>query len=380
MIRRGTLAVLGIAWIAAMARAEPARIPVIDITDLYHPHQDPGDNVDLVAAYALPEIDLRAVIFDISAPFRQPVTDLPEYGGKDAGGPREPGFIPVQQLNYLSGRNVPCACAPFARMASEEDTMPGVSGFESAGITLLLDTLRASEQPVEIVSFGSLRPLAVAFNRDPNLLKAKVKRVHVCAGASSTAYVEWNVLLDRHAFARVLRSGLPIALYPCATENGPFALGPNNCYWSMPNLEFIAHVEPGLQRYLIYALTRSQRIDYLRTMDEGPAPEALASVVTRKHAVWETAVWIEVSGRKLVKRADGACRIIPAGEVQAADTVLPGALRPCTVDVRDDGMFTFAFTDGPTNVTIYDRGDPQMNEKALQDALPRLYESFRLHR
>ena len=37
------------------------RIPVIDCTDLYHPHQDVGDNFDLVLPYALnEEIDLRA--------------------------------------------------------------------------------------------------------------------------------------------------------------------------------------------------------------------------------------------------------------------------------------------------------------------------------
>ena len=37
------------------------RVPVIDTTDLYHPHQDCGDNRDLIVPYALPEIDLRAV-------------------------------------------------------------------------------------------------------------------------------------------------------------------------------------------------------------------------------------------------------------------------------------------------------------------------------
>jgi len=39
------------------------RIPVIDCTDLYRPHQDVGDNFDLVLPYALSnEIDLRGVV------------------------------------------------------------------------------------------------------------------------------------------------------------------------------------------------------------------------------------------------------------------------------------------------------------------------------
>ena len=65
LTRRGAL--LGTAAVitassAAQVPGEPKRVPVIDITDLYHPYQDPGDNFDLIAAYALPEIDLRAVI------------------------------------------------------------------------------------------------------------------------------------------------------------------------------------------------------------------------------------------------------------------------------------------------------------------------------
>ena len=56
------LAALVFAPLAALRAAEP--VPVIDVTDLYHPHQDVGDNFDVLAAYALPEIDLRAVILD----------------------------------------------------------------------------------------------------------------------------------------------------------------------------------------------------------------------------------------------------------------------------------------------------------------------------
>lgn len=354
-----------------------AKTPLIDITDLYHPHQDPGDNFDLIAAYALPEVDLRAVIFDVSAPFRKPVADVPEFHMKDEAGPREPGYIPVEQLNYLFGRAVPCASAPFQCMASPDDKMPDISGFESAGIELILRVLRESSEPVEIVSFGSCRPLAVAFNRDPALLKQKVKRVHICAGASSTEFVEWNVILDRHAFVRVLQSGLPIALYPCATKDGPFALGPNNCYWTLPTLEFIPKMDAGLQRYLVYAFTRSQRIDFLRAMEDGPAEAELKTVAARKHAVWETAVWIEAANRTLVKHADGTYEIAPADTLTATDIRLPNGLQPCTVNVRSDGMFTFAPTTEATNIAIYQRGDPQENERALQQALPRLYEGFR---
>ena len=93
----------------------PRRVPLIDCTDLYHPHQDPGDNVDLVAAYALPEVDLKAVILDVTQQYRT------------EGGRRDAGFIPVLQLNSIFNRNVPCGVTPYAKMKSPGDTMPGRS-------------------------------------------------------------------------------------------------------------------------------------------------------------------------------------------------------------------------------------------------------------
>src|SRR5512140_2131561 len=76
--------------------AAAQRVPLIDITDLYHPPQDPGDNFDLIAPYALPEVDLRAVIFDVTAEYRKPTGQVAGLPADDRG-PREPGFIPVTQ-------------------------------------------------------------------------------------------------------------------------------------------------------------------------------------------------------------------------------------------------------------------------------------------
>ena len=138
----------------------PRGIPLIDVTDLYHPHQDVGDNFDVLAAYALPELDLRAVILDCTEPFRQPVAKDPGPGlFPDASGPREPGFIPVWQLNSIFGRNVPCATIPFGRMKSPGDKLLDAPPFQQQGIELILNTLRESPEPVHIVSFGSAHGL-----------------------------------------------------------------------------------------------------------------------------------------------------------------------------------------------------------------------------
>jgi hypothetical protein len=209
-------------------------------------------------------------------------------------------------------------------------------------------------------------------------MRAKVRRIHLCAGASSPDYLEWNVMLDRHAFVSLLRSDLTVAIYPCATKDGPFAYGPHNCFWKLPDLKFIAHMDPKLRAYLAFAFSRSTRMDFLRAVEEAPPVGVLDTFIGRPHNVWETSVWAQVAGRRIVRRADGRYRLVPASDVLPTDKVLPNELRPCRVKVRDDGMFSFELTGGPTNFFIYDRGDPQENEKALREALPALYTGFRV--
>jgi hypothetical protein len=367
-----------------------ARIPLIDVTDLYHPHQDVGDNFDILAAYALPEMDLRAVILDCTEPFRQPVVKDPGPGlFPDADGPREPGFIPVLQLNYIFGRNIPCATCPFTRMKSAGDKMRDAPPFQQQGIELILKTLRESAKPVHIVSFGSARAIAAAYNREPALFKNKLARLHLSAGGSSPPapnYIEWNVALDPLAIVCLLRSDLPIAIYPDAANNAggqgygvsspAFSYDAHNTYYNLPDLLFITRMDPPLRRYLEYAIGRSSRVDFLRAT-EVDGPPLNRKVLAKQHHVWETAVWMCLSGRRLVRRADGSHRIVRPEDVLPADTVLPNELRACEVKVQNNGIYEIRETRAASNFSVYYRGNSRENEKALREALPALYLSFR---
>jgi len=353
-----------------------ARVPVIDITDLYHPPQDPGDNFDLIMPFALPEIDLRAVILDATEEFRQPVAnpDRPEHW--DHAGPRDPGLVPVSQLEYIFGRRVACGVGPFRRMCGPDDRLDDVPSFQQSGIELILRTLRASAEPVEILSFGSARTLAAAFNREPELLRARIRRIHLSAGATSPPFPEWNVLLDPFAIVRLLRSDLPIALYPCATGQTACGYDRHNTFWKLEDLRWIAGMDQRLRRYLAFAFNRTVRMDFLRALDEEPPPRDLERMYGLGHNVWETAIWMQVAGRKLVHRADGSHAIIPAAEVGVSDTVLPNELVPSTVEVPESGHYIPRPSSRPCPYLLYDRGDPLANEQALREALPALYCSF----
>ena len=366
------------------AAALQAKIPVIDCTDLYHPHQDPGDNIDLIAAYGLPEVDLRAVILDCTEQYRREGTTL-----------RDAGVIPVTQLNYIFGRNVPFGISPFRKLKTPDDTLADAPRFFDA-VEVFLAALRASEEPVQVVSFGSCRVVAAAYNRDPELLRRKIGCLHISAGTTSgelfdvdwraskriplkpgsRGYLEWNVELDAHAFVRLPRSDLPIALYPCATENGPFAMDSHNTFYETDTLDFIRRMNPRLQAYLHYALAKSARPDFLRATEEVPSTAQLDGICARRHRVWETAVWQCATGRELVQRPGTGYRLIPKSEVRPEDGRLVSGLVPCSWTVGDDGRFIFSRTEKNTGRRIYFRGDPEENRRAMAEALAALYDGF----
>lgn len=364
------------------------RTPVIDVTDLYHPFEDPGDNLDLLQAHSLAEVDLRSVILDITDAFRLPVANHPTLW-RDPNGPREPGIVPVAQLNALFSRNVPCAYGPFTAMKSLSDPMTDVPKIQQAGVESILRTLDESERPVDILSFGSLRTIAAAFNREPALFRLKTRCIHVSAGAATKHYEpgkseahnsipggEWNVALDPLAFIRIMQSDLPIALYPCADVDGAFAYGEHNTYWNLPDLHFVRGMDPRLRNYVIFALGRLLRADFLRaldgTIDEAETQDRLNQV----HHVWETAIWLNVSGRKVVYR-ESAWRIVPGVEVRASERVLKNDLIPCVLRVREDGRIAYTLTQEKTNFLIFERSDPYEYQEALRQALPAWWTSFR---
>jgi len=188
---------------------------------------------------------------------------------------------------------------------------------------------------------------------------------------------------------RLLRSNSHIAIYPCAAakagadvkrQDPDFALTPHNSYWLLPNLNFVLKMEPQLRNYLGFTFSRAVRMDILKSMDTGLSvteSAAAALAYTRPYDVWETAIWIAVSNRALVRHQDGSYEIVPAEEVKRTDQRLKNDLVRCGLKATDDGRFVFDLSKGAgSNFRIYDRGDAQLNQSALQEALPRLYESY----
>lgn len=168
----------------APSASEPAaRIPVVYCTDLFHPHVDPDDHFDLATLFALPELDVKAILLD--------------QGDKQA---KRPGAIPIKQMLRLTARRAPHAIGLAAKLRSPDDRGLDQPKASQAAIELLLNVLQEAEQPVVVIATGSVRDLCAAFNREPALLKKKLARVYVCIGNAEDGGSEWNVDLDPKAY------------------------------------------------------------------------------------------------------------------------------------------------------------------------------------
>lgn len=362
--------------------------PIVVITDLYHPYQDPGDNLDLINGFAMPDIELKAVILDITDSFRKDTADHPSLW-KDPRGPREAGIIPVVQLNYIFNRNVRYAIGPVNPMQNEFDKMLETPKFYR-GVELFMEILTQVDEPIEVLSFGSARVIAVAYNRNPELLEKKIKKIHLSAGTASQNYQmgsdiganmipggEWNVALDVFAFLRLLKSSLPIALYPCAGRDGGFVKDTNNSYWTLKDMSFLKEMHPQLQCYIDYAFDKKLRFDFLRAMDAGSPYKNIAKNQFEKFHVWETAIWLEVTNNAILNDSSNCYNLCKKSQLKKSDVVLKSGLRPCKItEVRDDGRFLFEYTNSRSNISIYFRDDTEENEKALNHIVPKLFKSY----
>ncbi len=167
------------------------KISVIYSTDLYHPHEDPDDHIDIATMYALNEIEIKLIVIDNAKKNNDAAT----------------GRIPIGQLNRLTGRNVPYAVGLGEKLKSPDDDGLWQNGNQKAveGIINVLES--SAKSSINIVAVGSLRDITAAYNRKPCLFDEKVRKVLIFIGeASDTTYTDYNVALDKMAYIGLMKN------------------------------------------------------------------------------------------------------------------------------------------------------------------------------
>ncbi len=256
-----------------VASADEA-IPVIYSSDLFHPHVDPDDHFDLAFLFALPELDIRAMVFDLGP--------LPK---------ERAGIAALQQIAHITKHEVPHATGLCHLLKSTDDKGLDQPQEAQLGVQLILDTLRKAERPVRIIQTGSLRDIAAAFNREPELLREKVERLYINAGHSSGGE-EYNVKLDIHAYVRIMRSGLPIYWGPC------FGDEPCTTHWKFKHESLLPFVPLSIQNFFVYALdhTPPSECDPIHALEREIPEDTQKHLWPLERNMWCTATFLHAAG------------------------------------------------------------------------------------
>ncbi len=272
-------------------------VPVIYSTDLLHPHDDPDDHYDLATLFALSEFEIKGIVLDLG-----------ERQAQRCGKPA------LEQMFAITGRKVPWATGLAKPLKTKHDDARDQPTESQGGVELILSTLRHAREPVLIFTTGSCRDVAAAFNREPDLLRQKVRALYINIGRGpNEEQDEWNVKLDQSSYLRLFESGLPLFWCPCFGTNGYQTL------FVVDQSKVLGACVRPVQNYFVYCLTKakSDPIDFLRT---GPHP-----VPTGPRNMWCTAPMLHASGRRIYERSPSEYVALPvekAREAQLSDKEL----------------------------------------------------------
>lgn len=345
---------VGHAVAPAAPGGEPARVPLIYSTDLYHPHVDLDDHFDLAQVFAMPEFDVRAIILDVN------------------GEAARAGRPAVEQMMALSGRRVPYVMGLKSRLKGLDDKALDQPAEFQEGVKCILQVLGDAAGPVAIITTGSARDVVAAFNRDPALCKAKIRGVYANIGNAQAGQGEYNVDLDVAAYRAILASGLPVFWFPCFPDTHPGATFWRFDYGPM----FEADVVPaGLRAYFTYAM---RKLDPRASEPVASLADASLAAVRPKglKEMWCTPSLFAAAGRKVY-------RVGPDQWVAAAAPP-PGATEekvfefvPARVELDDAGKPTkVEYQAAGANVTAFRRPDVERYGKAMNRCLLNLYRNF----
>jgi pyrimidine-specific ribonucleoside hydrolase len=346
----------------------PARIPLVHITDLYHPPQDPDDHFDLATVVALEEYDLRGVVLDATERFLRPAPV-----GADIQ--RDPGYVPVIQLEHLLDRSIPVAAGPHHRLEESSSVKTSEAPSHQAGVQLLLDILENSRDKVVVSVVGSARVIGYALRRNPGLLRTKIRSILLNAGSTAGPKREWNVGLDPEAYKALWRSGLPICWYPCATESGAFHPDhERGTFWKTTHAQLLRDIPPSLRAWFAYALRDDRRGDIIEVLSEEPQPDAWKSLLSQERNLWATASLVMGAGRVLARNKEG-WRFVPARSVRNED-VWNWRLDPISATVDESAIVDWKLAHEGGNASLFWRERRPDFGGAMAEALGNLLGSI----
>ena len=275
----------------------------------------------------------------------------------------------------LTGKKVPFASGLASPLKSETDKGEDQDIKYQGAVNLFLKTLEQSPTPVQVIVVGSLRDVVAAFNRNPELVKSKVAMFQINAGRAALGKMEWNVLLDRKAYKRMLESGLPISLYPCVPLNDS-----KSSHWLLKHYGDVFKTAPlPLQNFFIYALSAvdTTEIDPQEALKMNLRPFA-RPIYEREKNMWCQASFIIAAGRKIYKFGDEWKALPLTSEGLIEDTLF--TMVPLRMEVDEKGNTSVLDYQSPNpNVLSIVQKKPEQYQLGMTSCLKYIYQEFQVN-
>lgn len=324
--------------------------PVILVSDLMRPYDDPDDHWDLANAFALAyigAIDLKGVVID------SPVNDA--YVEK-----KNPDVAAVAMLNYLTGLNVPVVTGSPYPLQSIKDKQEYALVQDVGGVNLIHDVLTESEAKVKIIITGSSRDVAIALNRFPELFEEKCSGIYLNAGHGlenpyERSRTEWNTKLDFEAYHAIFSAPCPLFWLPCNVSHYRLKYG---------------NVFPGLsvnmQKFFTFMYEKQPAESWFQFLQQ-PLNDSTINRLSEKYkSMFCTAGFFHAAGFFV----DDNGKLIS----EKNNSLTVAEFRPVTIDQAKNGYVKYSSAEEKSNIVLLtlDEGkaiyERQM-EKALKNVL-----------
>jgi len=232
-----------------------------------------------------------------------------------------------------------------------------------------------SEEPVTIITAGSLRDVTAANNRNKDLFREKVGKLLIFIGEASAGTVEWNVGLDPLAFRIIMNSGLPVWWVPCF-DGGNFKNNGNASYWNAEHRELLQYASPGIMNFFIYALLKKDSPGIFEFLDSPVNETVKEQILDLRRNLWCTAVFTVAAGRKIVKKYNEYIAL-PEEQIRKDDTVVE-AFRfiPVSLYVNEDVKVVYKELSGSKPVLRYQVVDKELYPEIKTSVTANLFKYF----
>jgi len=258
-------------------------------------------------------------------------------------------------------------------MKSRDDVQEEAAQAHRQGVQMVLDVLRNSPEPVVINILGSNRDVAIAGKREPELFRVKCAGIYLNAGTGSpkmspASKLEYNVTLDKYAFAAIFDLPCPVYWMPCFDElesGRQWEVREYGTYYKFRQDEILPYLSGMVQNYFAYMFGKYTDNNWLGYL-EGKKDEALLSKVGSMYRnMWCTAGFLHSAGYTVTR--DG--KIVPFNEKHTRPVFTFDAAK---VKCDDNGVTHWLHDDSSKDRFIFHVQDKDNYQSAMTAAMKSL--------